>query len=420
VPAWRASRVEAQATLKESGARGTSSGIARHRFLQGAVVAQLALTVVLLLGAGVMLRSLAQLLAVDPGFRPAQVTSLQITPGGTRYASNAARVAMYDQLLQRVDALPGVEAAGLTTTLPFSDMIQDSSPFQIVGDAAPIPEGETRHANITVVGGDYFQALGIPLLRGRLFTSADDRDAPHVVIIDEELANRYFPNEDPVGRQIGTAEQPVTIVGVVGSIRQRELTGGLKATRFYPYHQMPWYPWAGLTVRGSLEPTALAATVRSAIRDVDPELPVFDLAPMQQRVERSVGAQRMAVTVLAGFAALALTLAVLGTYGVLSYSTSQRTHELGIRMALGAQPGDVLQMVLRNGIALAGSGLIVGIAAYFAIARLIESMVFGVSARDPMAMAIGLSTLLVAALIATWIPARRAARVDPVVALREE
>ena len=418
VPAWRASRVSAQDALKSTGGRGASLGAGRHRFLQVAVVAQVALTLVLLLGSGVMVRSLARLLDTDPGFDPGSIVTMQVSPPGSRYA-RAERLALYQQILEKVRALPGAEIAALTAALPFSDMGLDSSPFYVPG-AAPLPDGQQRHANAIPVSPDYFRAMGIPLLRGRDFTAADGPGAPPVVIVDQQLAQQYFPNEDPVGRVIDHFGQGLTIVGVASSIYQSELGAPYKAVVYYPLSQLP-FATAGVVVRTSLDPSVMVSAVRNAVAAIDPMLPVYDVARMPERVERSLGARRLAVTVLGSFAAVALLLAMLGTYGVLSYSTSQRTRELGIRMALGAQPGDVVGMVLRNGLTLAALGLLIGAIVYVGVGgRVLSALLYGVGARDPVTLAGGIVLLALAALVACWVPARRAASVDPAVTLRIE
>ena len=417
VPAWRASRVSAQEVLRGSG-RGASIGAGRHRFLQSAVVVQLALTLVLMLGSGVLVRSLSRMLATDPGFRATDALTMQIAPPSTRYTW-AQRPVLYRQIVERLARIPGIDAVALTSTVPFSDMLLDSSPFTIPG-APPLPDGQSRHANAIAVSPEFFRAIGVTLMRGRPFTDVDREDAPKVVVVDEQLAKQYFPTSDPIGQTINHFGPGLTIVGVVRSVNQRELGAPYKATIYYPYAQMP-FSWVGIVVHSTTPSVSLIPAVRNAVREIDPELPVYDIRPLSDRVEKSLGARRLAVTVLGGFAALALTLALLGTYGVLSYSTSQRTRELGIRMALGARPGDVVAMVLRSGLTLAAAGLVVGIVAYLGIGgRVLRALVYEVSPSDPATMAIGFSVLAATALVACWIPARRASSVDPAVTLRAE
>jgi putative ABC transport system permease protein len=426
VPAWRASRTQAQEALKESGGRG-GLGRRRHRFLQGAVVAQLALTLVLLVGSGVMARSLARLLSVEPGFRSEGVITMQITPPTSRYGEYALRVEAFDRILGRLRALPGVEAVALTGTIPFSEMILDSSPFEFVG-APPNGSDSILHATAIAASPELFRALGVRMLAGRTFEETEGTRDPEsgawenpVGVIDEQFARQYFPGVDPVGRRINHyGFRDVTIVGVVESVNQRALAATYKANIYYPYRQLPFPLGAGIVVRSTLEAGAVSSMVASAIREIDPELPVYDVRTLEQRVTRSLGDRSLAAAVLGGFAALALVLALLGTYGVLSYSTAQRTQELGIRLAVGARPDDVVGMVLGSGARLVGAGLLVGMLVYLGVARVLESMVYGIGPRDPVVVGVGLAVLLVAALLASWFPARRAAKLDPVDALRSQ
>jgi putative ABC transport system permease protein len=426
LPAWRAARVGAQEALKESGGRGTA-GPGRHRLLQGAVVAQLALTLVLLVGSGVLVRSLAGLLSIEPGFQTDRVVTMQVNPPSSRYGRYADRVEVFDRLRERIRALPGVEVAGLSGTIPFSEMILDSSPFEFVG---PTPAGSDSilHATAIAVSPEVFDAMGIRMLRGRTFRDGEGRrdpvtgalDAP-VGIIDEQFAEQYFPGVDPVGRQITHyGFRNVTIVGVVESVNQQALGAPYKANIYYPYVQLPFPLGAGVVVRSDLDPAAVTSMVQAAVREIDPELPVYDARTLEARVERSLGSRSLATTVLGAFAGLALALALLGTYGVLSYGTSLRTQELGIRLAMGARPDDVVGMVLGSGARLAAAGLLVGVLVYLGVARALESMVYGIGPRDPVVLGSGLLLLLVAALLASWLPARRAAKLDPVAALRSQ
>ena len=416
-PAVRAARVDPQEALKET-PRGSTGGASRQRFLQGAVVAQLALALVLLLGAGLAVRSLARLLETTLGFSPDPVLTMQISPAGQRYATPDGRDALRKELLGRLAGAPGVQAAGIAYGLPFSDQ-SNSSPFDIVG-AEPMPQGQMRHANMWFVGGDYFQAMGIPLVGGRFFDERDVAGAEPAVIIDEQLAREYFPGQDPIGRRISQGPEG-TIIGIVASVKKSTLDEPAKAAIYHNFAQNTWASgWMSIVLRGRGTPETLVNTARTVIRDVDPGIAVYDIQPMRTRVDRSLGARRFAMQVLGGFALLALTLSGLGIYGVISYGTSQRRQEIGIRMALGARPADVVGMVLRSGAVLAVVGLVVGVVIFLGVERLITSLLYGLSPRDPLTLAASVAILGAIALVACWIPARRAARLDPTVALRAQ
>ena len=415
LPAVRASKVDLLDALKDS-MRGSSLGAARQRMLQGSVVVQIALTLVLLLASALTLRSLTRLLAVDPGFRPAHLLSMRLTLPYTRYKSNPARLAFYGALLERLGAVPGFESVGLVSYPPFAGGT-DSSPFDVPGRPAG-PNEPARHANTEVIEGDYFRAMGIPLLRGRAFRSGDDTTAP-VVIIDEYLAKTFFGKEDPIGKQI-QHNQTATIIGVVGNVTPEELGAAPHATVYHHYLENPWLNFTTVVIRGALPPATIESLARGVVRGLDAALPMYDVKPMEQRISDSVAPRRMAMLVLGGFAALSLVLALLGIYGVIGYSTAQRTQEIGIRIALGARPRDVTRMVLRSGLLLAVVGLGAGMLLFLAAGRIVESLLYGVSPRDPITL-IGASLLVaLIALVASYAPARRAARIDPIVALRTE
>ncbi|HET7563535.1 MAG TPA: FtsX-like permease family protein, partial [Gemmatimonadaceae bacterium] len=418
LPALRTTRVSASDVLKESAGRGMSAGPGRSRFLQGAVVVQVALALVLLLGSGLVIRSLANLLESDPGFRADQVMTMQISIGGAHYATPASRLALHDEILDRLRAIPGVQSVGTAWGLPFTDF-GSSSPFRVVGHP-PVTGDVQPHADMWYVGGDYFRTMGIQLVEGRTFSPTDVEGAQQVSIIDETLAKQFFPNEDPIGKQI-VQGMGTTIVGVVRSVKKSDLGAPDKATVYYPFPQVSWaIGTMSLAVRSTLPPSTVANLVRSTIRDLDKDMPVTDIMPMQERVDHSLGARRLAMSVLAGFAALSLVLAVLGLYGVLSYGVSQRRHEIGIRLALGAETGDVVRLVVRNGLLLVVLGLAIGSAVFLGLGQLMTALLYGVGTHDPLTLVAGIVLLGLTALVACWVPARRAARVDPVDALRVE
>jgi predicted permease len=414
-PALRTARVQPQSVLREA-EKGSTGGLGRQRFLQGAVVVQMALTLVLLLGSGLMLRTLSRILAIDPGFRAEQVMSFQLALPAYRYGTGQQRLAFYENLLERLGTLPGVQLAGLGD-VPLTGLT-DSSPFAIP-DRPEEPGGPKRHANIGFGSTDYFRALGIPLLRGRGFGPSDRPDAPIATLIDEQFANQFFPGEDPVGRRIVHGMGEATIVGVVGSIDSRSLGEPPKATAYYSMHQFGTRSTA-VVVRSALEPTALAGMLRGAVRDLDPELPIYDLQTMEERVSNSLSTHHLATAAIGGFAALSLILSVLGIYGVMRYSTNQRTREIGIRVALGAEPRDVMGMVVRQGMTLAALGLVGGLLTALALTRLLAGLLYGISAYDPLTYAVVTTLLAALAGVTCWLPARRATQVDPMVALRAE
>ena len=417
-PALRAARVNVQDSLR-GGGRGGTAGADRHRFLRGSVALQMALTVMLLMASTLTVRSLARLLATNPGFRSEQVMVTRVSLPGARYQNSAARMAFFHTLLQRLRAIPGVQAVGLAAYPPFSGG-SDSSPFDLVG-VPKRPGEEGRHANTQIVHGDYFTAMGIPLLRGRTFEPSDNNPNAPVAIIDEQLAKQYFaPGDDPIGKVIRHGAGPATIVGVVGHVQQNELGGPPKATVYHYYPHYAWIDFMSMMIRSSLPPQTVAAHARAVVRQLDGALPVYDVKPMTQRIDESVAARRLAITVLAGFAALSLLLAVLGIYGVMSYTTSQRTKELGIRVALGADPGAVVRMVLVGGLTLTGLGVVAGAVAFLGLGGVLRALLYGIPPHEPATIVLSAVALAGAALVACYVPARRAARVDPVTALREE
>ena len=419
LPAITASRVNIGGTLKESGGRGASASRSQHRLLNGSVVVQLALALVLLMGSTLVVRSMVGLLDLDPGFRADKVVTMKVTAPGARWGGERGPE-FYRQLVDRVRTMPDVVAVGAAFGLPFSGD-QDSTPFEIP-TIAKLPGAPERHSEYRVVTGDYFRALGIDVVRGRTFGPEDRSGAGNVVVIDESLAKEYFPGVDPVGRQIRQLGSPTgdlwTVVGVVRSVMRLELGEAIKPTVYYHHPQVPWYNGLAVAVRTSGDEATMVRSLRAAVRDLEPEALVNDVRTMRERIDRSLGARRLAVWVLSGFAALALALAILGIYGVVSYGMAQRQQEIGIRMALGATAADVLRMVLRQGLRMAAVGLAAGIVAFLALGRMLEALLYGVSARDPLVMVAVALAITAAALLASWIPGRRAGRVSAGAVLR--
>ncbi len=422
VPALQFSRPNLQDALKEGG-RG-SGGLAHRRFRDSLVAAEVALAFILLVGAGLLLHSLYQLQSVDAGFEPERLLSANITLPPKSYRDIPRRVAFYEQVVERIEALPGVEAVGGTTDLPFASNYVDHD-FVIEG-RPPLPPGTEPDAFYRGVTPGYFRAMGIPLLRGRVFTDADREGTPLVVIINQRMARDFFSGEDPLGQRIHWARVPqpysMTIVGVVGNVRSFGLEEEDLPAVYVPFRQEKhwWRTWMNLTVRTSAEPTTLVGPVRAAVAEVDSTIPVADILTMEERMGASVADRRFNLFLLGLFALLALGLAAVGIYGIVSYVTAQRTHEIGIRMALGAQRSSVLRLVVGQGLRLALVGVALGVAGALGLMRFLSTLLFGVTPTDPLTF-VGVTFLLTGvALVACWVPARRAARVDPMVALRYE
>jgi putative ABC transport system permease protein len=416
MPSVQLSHPDLNASLKEGG-RG--SGL-HGRGLRGALmVSEVALAIVLLVGAGLLIRSFVKLLEVDPGYRAESLLTarLALPP---RYSDNSRRVQFYEQTLQRLAALPGVIAVGLSSHLPLTGFNMGGG-LRVEGRV--LQEGERPpSALITSVNPDYFRAMGIGLRSGRLINDGDTHDAPSVALLSEALARRLFPNQDPCGKRVavaGSGAKLTTVVGVVGDIHHQGLDRQSEEAVYLSYRQMP-RPGVSLVLRSVVEPLSLAPALRAAVREVDPALPLYQVMTMGERLSNSVAARRFNLLLLGGFATLALLLAGVGVYGVVAYVVTQRTHEIGIRMALGAQSADVLRLFIKQGMALVLLGVGVGLLGAFALTRVMTSLLFGVSANDALTFA-GVALLLsLIALLACYLPARRAARIDPMTAVRYE
>ena len=417
VPALQASNPNLNETLKEGG-RGTTG--VHHRVRGSLVVTEVALALMLLIGAGLLIRSFYRLQQVNPGFIANNALAVTVSLPGKKYSKDEQQSAFFTQLLERVSPLPGVASVGATQSLPIQgDYILG---FNIQG-RPPDGPGEEPNTNYYAVTPDYFKAMGIPLLRGRLFTEQDRKGSPRVAIINEEMARKFFKDEDPLGKRINVTNGPQTfreIVGIVGDVKQY---GPAQPTTMQTYEPFLQNPFSGMTlvVRTEGNPTALASAIRSQVLSVDKDQPVARMRPLEQVLSESVAKQRFLMVLLTSFAAVALVLAAVGLYGVMSYAVTQRTHEIGIRMALGAQTGDVMKLVIGQGMVLALVGVGIGMVGAFILTRLLmASFLFSVGASDPVTFAI-ISVLLAAvALGASFVPARRAMKVDPMVALRYE
>jgi predicted permease len=427
-PAWHMSKSDPFEALRESG-RSTTASRARQGFRSFLVAGELALGLVLLAGTGLLLKSLSHMSDVNPGFQPSGVMSAGLALPQTQYDKPEKQIAFFRNVLDRLSNAPGVTAAGAGSPLPFTGA-NDSASFQIEGRTVaagePGPWGDVRY-----VTPGYFSALGITLLKGRFFSDADRKETQAVAIIDENMARQYWPNEDPLGKQLRRGSQSpwATIVGVVGHIRFTQLVGDDSSTEgtqsessgvyYFPIYQSE-APYGFLVAKTSGNPGALEGVIRRAVHDVDANQPVSDMKSMDARIAESLGPQRFAASLLAVFAVLATVLSAIGLYGLVSYNVTQRRNEMGIRMALGASRADILRMVLRESarIALIGAGA--GIIAGLLLTRAIQGVLYGVSAYDPVSFAGSALALTLVALAASYVPARRATRVDPMVALRYE
>jgi putative ABC transport system permease protein len=415
VPALQLSKINLNEALKEGG-RTTGP---RNRLRSVLVVAEVALAMVLLVGGGLMINSFWRLAHVNLGYEPAGVLTAKIDPSGTRYEEFAKVTGFYQELLERVHAIPGVRDAGIINSL------NASFPFSI-DEQPPPPPDRKPSARINQVSADYFRTMGIPLRAGRFFDDRDVKSAQPVVIVDETFAQRYFPDEDPIGKNItgefsrGAGNTSRRIVGVVGGAKYWTLSKEPFPHMYFSYLQENWWSMSLLVRVQAGDPMKLAAPIRAALATIDKDQPIHSFKSLQAEVADLVAPQRFTTMLLAGFAALAALLAAVGIYGVMSYAVTQRIHEIGIRMALGAQTHDVMKVVMRQGVILTAAGVTIGLAASFALTRLISDLLFGVKATDPATLVAITLLLLVVALVACFIPARRATRVDPIVALRYE
>ncbi|HEV7475793.1 MAG TPA: FtsX-like permease family protein, partial [Pyrinomonadaceae bacterium] len=419
-PAMRGSRLNLQEAIKE-GARGSSSRSSR-RLNDAFVVSQIALSLVLLIGAMLLVRSFRRLTSVDPGFNAHNVLSASLTPPEQKYGDDKRVRAFYDELLTRAQQMPGVTSAALCQIVPFSGG-GGGYPFAVEGyDTKPgEPAAVTWRRSVTP---DYFTTMGIRVLEGRSFETTDREATPLVAIVDETLARRYWPASDPVGKRIkigdANSKAPwLTVVGVVSSVKNRQLD---EKARYYIYQ--PFDQWVrrenSIVMRTSVDPASLVGGLRSRVASLDPDLPLFDVTTIDESVARSVSSKRLSSMLLLGFAVTALLLAVIGIYGVITLNVNNRTNEFGIRLALGAQPRNVLQLVLGQGMRVTLIGLAIGVVAALLVTRLIRSLLFEVSATDPITFIAVALILALAALAAAYIPARRATKVDPLIALRYE
>ncbi len=418
-PALRAARVDLQVALTK-GQRGSASG-GKRRIDDALVVTQFALSLVLLVSAGLLLRSLHRILAVDPGFRAEHLLVARVSPSGAAYDSARTVRALYDRLLERMRAVPGVRTIALTSRVPLSRGNPQDNVY-VDGDT-PKPGDPVMVANIRTVTPDYFTAMGTPLLRGRAFLSTDTDSAPRVAIVDQTLAARYWPNETGLGKRLRFCRDPdcewMTVVGVAAAAKHARLDGDPELWVYMPHAQRTNWT-VHVLVRTDRDPVAMAAVLRRELAAIDPSLPLYEVQTMEQSVSRSLGTRRLSNRLLVGFAAAALVLAAVGIYGVMSIAVQGRFREFGVRLALGAAPGAVLRLVIRQGMALALAGMAVGALGAAAAGRVLGRLLFGVGTADPVTFAATAALLAAVAFVACYIPARRATRADPAVVLRAE
>jgi putative ABC transport system permease protein len=419
-PALQSSKPNLNETIKDAG-RGSTEGRQRLFVRNTLVVLEVGSALVLLVGAGLLIKSFWQLQKVDPGFKPDNALTVSVTLPRSKYQEETQQIAFFQQLLEKLGALPGVQAAGATNSLPLGG--DTVLAFEIQG-RPPLPPGAGQSTNFYAVSDDYFKAMGIPLLRGRLLNQRDLRDSPHVAVINETMAKRMFPNEDPIGKRLtfDTGENNpdwFEIVGIVGDVKQYGLDQATTMQTYEPFTQQPQSSMR-LVVRTAGDPTEQSAAIRNAVLELDKEQPISNIRTLADYLSTSIAQQQFSMMLLAVFAAVALVLSAVGIYGVLSYSVTQRTHEIGIRMALGAGRGKVLKLVVGHGMLLALLGVVIGLAAAFALTRLMTILLYGVTPTDPLTFSLIALLLLLVALLACWIPARRATQVDPLIALRYE
>ena len=421
VPTLEVTRLNLNESLKETGKSNMSSRRSR-RLSSGFVVAQVALALVLLIGSTLMIKSFLRLQAVDPGFQTENLLTLRVTVPTSKYSEDNQVVAFHRQALERLKSLPDVRSVGAVSALPFGGNLGARTSFWIEGRPAP-PPGQELSTDVRVTDENYFETIGIPVLSGRGFTEQEAKEDRRTIIVNESMARQHFPGQNPIGQylrvQMMPDPQPMEIIGVVADAKYKTLEGPPHPMVYWAHPQLV-YSEMTYVVRTNGDPMNLAAAVRREIQTIDKDQPVADVRTMQSWIDELTARSRFGTLLLTIFAGLALVLAAIGIYGMMSYSVTQRTHELGIRIALGAKTLDVLKLILGRGLALTLVGIVLGLAASFILTRFLSSLLFGVSATDPVTFA-GLSLLLTAvALLACYVPTRRAMKVDPMVALRDQ
>lgn len=420
VPALESANLNLSETLKEAG-RSLAGGVRSHRLRGVLVIVEIALALVLLVGAGLLIRSFQRLQSVDTGFNSQNLMTMRVALPGRRYTQDPQRINFFTEAVAQMQRLPGVESAGVINFLPFAGPGAGTG-FEIQGQPKPLP-GQVPTTGVCVADQNFFQAMQISLKRGRMFTDQEVKEMRHVVVVNEALAKKYFPNQDPLGQRITIAMKnenvPTEIVGVVGDVKHAQFDKPADPMSYWPIAELP-YNSMTFVLRTRGEPESVVAAARQVIQRLDPQQPVADIRTLASILGNSIARQRFNTLLLAVFAGVALLLSAIGIYGVLAYSVTQRTHEIGIRAALGASSAEILRLILRQGIRLVLPGIALGLIAALALTRLAKTLLFEIGATDPLTFGVVTLLLFGVALLACWIPARKAASVDPMVALRYE
>lgn len=420
-PALRATRINLSEALKDA-SHGLSAGRHRNRVRSLLAISEVALSLVLLIGAGLMIKSLARLIGVDPGFKPQNTLTMNIALLASKYPTANQQIEFFQKLTQQVDAMPGVQSVGLISSAPLSGGVYAGG-FSIEGRSSSA-DNDNLVADRRMISPKYFNTLGIPLIEGRHFTDQDNQTSPGVVIVSESWARRFLPGEAAIGRRIKLGAPDSTrpwlsIVGIVGDVHDTALERETRPCVYIPYSQFSTASMT-LAVRTTIDPQVFVGAIRDAVRSVDKDQPVTDVKTMDQYLADSISPRRFNALLLTIFASVALVIASVGIYGVMAYSVTQRVREIGIRMAMGAQPLQVINLIVGGGMTLAFAGVAIGVAIAWALTRVMSSLLYGVSATDSMTFVLASALLVGVTLLATYIPARKAAKVDPMLALRSE
>ena len=420
LPSLQASRTDASSSSRDAGDRATTAGRNRALTRSALVVAEVALTLVLLVSAGLLANSFLRLQRVDPGFQTERVTLVQMPLPQGKYTDGKAQAAFYERLLEGLKARGEIQSAAVAFPSPMQGSNAHGQ-FSIEGRVVPNP-AERPRANIAAVSPDYLQTMGIPLITGRHFTERDRDPAPTPIIVNMALARRFWPGEDALGKRVrfdDEADQWLTVVGLAADSRNNGLDADPAPVMYIPYHTFT-LPFMSVIVRSAGGTAAVASAVRAEVRKLDPEMPIDSVRPLEEIVSESVAEPRFRTMLLGVFAVTALLLAAIGVYGLISYSVAQRTREIGIRVALGARPAQVIRPIVREGMTLAVIGVVLGLAGALAATRVVAAFLFGIEATDPLTFGAVAALLLVVALVASYVPSRRALKVDPLTALRSE